>query len=198
MNFKKLALVASLVTFGLVGCASHPTPVAVNNPPPPPVETAAPVTTPPPAPVASAPPADPLLASGDGWSLKVPNDSWELADADELSDGVLVRADNDSLKARAMLMSNDFPSPSAMFPVVVIKSVTSDGGKVVKSGTSTINGNQFNWADVNMTSGKLTVHVRVWMLAKNGKGFALICGTPTTNPKVVAECQQMANTLEIK
>lgn len=198
MNFKKLVFAASLATFGLIGCASHSAPVAVNNPPPAPAVVVPPTPVVPPAVVDAAAPVDPLLLSGKGWSLKLTNDSWDPVPADQLPDGVLVRAENDDLSARIMLLSDGVPPnlSNAAFSKIVLDGIAGDG-KVNKTAPVSINGNEFIWADVSMTSGKLVVHVQTWILSKNGNGYALMCGSPTNNPKVVGECKQIAETFKV-
>ena len=204
MNFKKLIVAASIV---LAGCASSShKPVAVNSPPPPP---AAPVASalpaPPPAPVAPpAAPVDPLLVSGDTWSFRVPDENWEVASKDDLpGEDCVALSQNMTLKARLMLMSDAFPSDTATFNTFVLKGVTSDGGKLIKSAKVTINGTEWAWADTSMALRKgLIVRVQIWNTVHDGNGFTLMCGGPTTsataNPAVVAACKQIAGTLQLK
>jgi len=202
MNIKKYIAPAVLVVFGLVGCASHHvTPVAVSAPPPPPAVTAVPVApvplpvpvATPVAPAAPAAPVDPLSASGDGWSFKVVDDSWVFVDKDELVDTVLALARNSQLNARVMLVGNPFSGNQAAFTAIVSQGATESGAKVTKLVKVTINGNDFQ--QVSLVDGKL--HVQIWTLVKNGNGYAFMCGSQTTNPKVPAACTQMANTLHI-
>lgn len=196
MNLKNYFV--SAIFAGLVGCAAHnPAPVAVAPPPPAPavVAVAPAPTAPVVAPAAPAAPVDPLLVSGDGWSLKMPDASWESVDKDNLpSEEILALVQNSELSARGMLFGSPFRGPSAIFPLVVLKSVTENGGKIVgKPNTITINGNEFIHAVT--TNGKL--HIQVWAVAKNGNGYVLMCGSQTTNPKVAAACNQIASSLNI-
>jgi hypothetical protein len=193
MNFKKLIIPAIMVTIGLIGCSSHYTaPVAVNAPLPPAAATTVPVT---PVVVDPVPPSDPLLVSGDGWSLRLPDDNWESVDKDNLPAAeILAMLQNPKLTARGMFLSYSFNGPPANFPLIVLKSVDKSGGKLVgKANTVTINGNVFVHA--NTVGGKL--HVQVWAMAKNGNGYTLMCGSPTSNPEVATACAQIANSIHI-
>lgn len=197
MNFNKYIVAASLVTLGLVGCASHTTaPVAVAPPPPAPVVAVAPAPAAPITPAAPVAPVDPLLASGDHFSFKVPDATWEIASADELPDeSVLAVAQNASTQTRVMLLGEATSLSTQDFLKNVLGGLAKNGVKVLSKPTNvTLNGNQFAYVETQM--GK--IHVYMWVTAKDGQSFGLMCGSASNAPSTKATCQSIAATLTLK
>lgn len=190
MNLKNFLVSATVIVFGMIGCATHnPAPVAVNTPPPPAVVT--PITVPTtPVVVAPSVPKDPTIkVTGDGWSLVFPDDSWSQMDA---PDGVLALVQNDSLHARVMLVGDAFKGNTAKFSTIVLNGMKESGGKVLSQTTITINGNQFTY--VKTLLGK--THIFGWLIAKNNNGYVLMCGAQN-DPDSENTCNKIASTFHI-
>lgn len=187
MNLKKLALVASMAL--AVGCASHPKPVAVNNPPPPPVVTAAPAPVAPPA--APAEPETPkeFKVTVNGASLTLETASW---DKNVEQDDVVI-VSNDEAEVRLMFAGTALKNPAA-FDKTITTMVTKSGGKVLSSKAVKLGDVSATFHD---TVNGRKVHIFVWTAAKDGNGWLIQCGSPS-NPEAKDVCTAVANTLAIE
>ena len=184
---KRLLFVLPLLVLGLVSCSKH------NEPSPPCDGGVCPLpsvseTVPP---VSTAPPVQ-VLAQ-ENWSVSV-QPGWEPMESPLQDSHIRVFVGNKEKQNLVVFVKEPFAGTNAEYILEGIRGLKDGGYKIAGARQVDINGNKFVLVD----SSQGNVRIWMWIVAKDGFGYALSCGGPTVDTSQEDMCTSVANTLTIK
>lgn len=187
---KRLLFVLPLLIMGLVSCTSCTKKETVA---PPcdggscPMPTAS--STTPPVPTALP---DQVLSEED-WSVSLPAGWSKLEPPMPAPELKLFYGNKDKMNL-VIFVKEPFQGTNAEYILEGLRGIKDGGGKIASARQVDLNGNKFVLVD----STKDNIRMWMWILAKNGFGYALSCGGPATDAGQEDICTKIANTVTIK
>jgi hypothetical protein len=188
---KRLLFVLPLLIMGLVSCSS----CAKQETVAPPCDggsctlpTATATAT------ATTPPAPPdQVFSEDDWSVTIPT-GWAKMEPPEPAPELKLFYGNKEKMNLVIFVKEAFPGTNAEYVLEALRGIKDGGGKIAAARQVDINGNKFVLVD----SSRDNIRMWMWILAKNGFGYALSCGGPVGDTGQEDICTKIANTVTIK
>lgn len=190
---KRLFLVFSLLTLGLISCSScakkeTTAPVCEGGSCPLVPPTASSSATPPTPP----PPADQVV-TGAGYQVTIPA-GWEKTTPPQETPGLEALFLNKDKHSLILLIKEAFPGTSAEYTLEALRGLKGAGATLNSAKQVDINGNKF----VLIDSSKDGVRMWMWVTVQNGSGFALSCGGPATEDWHQGICSTVASSLKLQ
>ena|SRR5574339_638507 len=187
---KRLFLVLSLLSIGLISCSS----CAKKETTPPvceggscPLPSATPTTpTPPPPPVDT-------VVTGAGYEVTIPN-GWKALTPPEETPGLEFIYMNPDKHNMFLLIKESYPGTSAEYTLEALRGLKGSGAHLNSAKQVEVNGNKF----VLIDSDKNGVRMWMWVTVSNGSGLALSCGGPADEDWHQGICSTVASSLKLK
>lgn len=129
--------------------------------------------------------------SGDGWELVLPEGFDSVVLEDEEKPAVLVV--NKEEHSLVLLIKEPFTGSIPEYVVGAVRGIAEEKGILRGNKHGELNGNKY----VLLDSAKDGTRVWMWLLVKNGFGYALSCGGPEAEDHHEALCAEVANTLKL-
>jgi hypothetical protein len=191
---KRLFLVLSLLSLGLISCSSCAKketsgPVCEGGSCP--LPSATPSTTPPDPPL--PPPPTDKVVTGVGWELTVPA-GWDKLEPPQPTpglEGLYLNKDKHNL---FLLIKEPYAGKSDEYTLEALRGLKSAGAHLNSAKQVEVNGNKFVLVD----SDKNGVRMWLWVTVRNGSGFALSCGGPATEDWHQGICATVASSLKLQ
>jgi len=193
---KRLLLVLSLLTLGLISCSS----CAKKDTTAPPVceGGSCPLTPPTAVPDASVtpptppPPADQVV-TGTGYQVTIPA-GWVKMDPPQETKGLEALFLNKDKHSLIILIKEPFTGTSAEYTLEALRGLKGAGATLNSAKQVDINGNKFVLIDSN----KDGVRMWMWVTVQNGSGLALSCGGPAAEDWHQGICTTVASSLKLQ
>jgi len=189
---KRLLFVLPLLILGLVSCTS----CSKKETTPPPCDggsctfpTATPTVTAPPVPTT---PPDQVFSEED-WSVSLPVGWSKLEPPAPVPELKLFYANKEKMNL-VIFVKEPFEGTNAEYILEALRGIKDGGGKIVAARQVDVNGNKFVLVD----STRDDIRMWMWILARNGFGYALSCGGPAADVGQEDICTKIANTVTIK